>query len=150
FCVGILWGNAFEYGYHRWLLHRPRSSLGKGHLEHHAKVGSPEEPEHVALGKSPLRVAILFTVNGLVLLPLARLFHLSISAGVFLGWAFYLIVTEEIHWRVHLNGWLPPGLRGARMYHMRHHAIPNSRYNVFFPLFDWLFRTNASPQAARG
>jgi hypothetical protein len=44
--IGLLWGNAFEYAYHRWLLHRPRSPLGKGHLEHHAHVGTPEEPEH--------------------------------------------------------------------------------------------------------
>jgi len=27
--IGLLWGNAFEYAYHRWLLHRPRSPLGK-------------------------------------------------------------------------------------------------------------------------
>ena len=52
--IGLVWGNAFEYAYHRWLLHRPRSSLGRGHLEHHAKVGTPEEPEHTSLGKSPL------------------------------------------------------------------------------------------------
>ena len=143
--VGLLWGNWFEYAYHRWLLHRPRSLLGKGHLEHHANVGTEEEAEHVALGKSPLYVFLLFALNAAILLPIDLLLHLAMSAGVFLGWAIYLITTEEIHWRVHMNGWLPPGLRAARLYHMRHHDIPNSRYNVFLPLFDWLFRTNSSP-----
>ena len=56
--IGLVWANAFEYAYHRWLLHRPRSSLGRGHLEHHANVGTPEEPEHVSLGKSPPHIAI--------------------------------------------------------------------------------------------
>jgi hypothetical protein len=50
-----------------------------------------------------------------------------------------LITAEEIHWRIHLNGWLPRGLRFARAYHMSHHDIPNTRYNVFLPLFDLLF-----------
>jgi len=50
----------------------------------------------------------------------------------------YLIFTEEIHWQIHMNGWLPPGLRFARAYHLSHHDIPNRRYNVFLPLFDWL------------
>lgn len=47
--VGLIWGNGFEYVYHRWLLHRPRSPLGTGHHEHHAHIGTPEDAEHVAL-----------------------------------------------------------------------------------------------------
>lgn len=147
--VGLLWGNGFEYVYHRWLLHRPRSALGKGHLEHHANVGTVDEPEHVALGKSPRYVLLLFALNGIIMLPLDLLLRLSMSAGVFVGWAVYLIMTEEIHWRIHLNGWLPPGLRSARLYHMRHHDIPNTRYNVFLPLFDWLFGTSSSGVTSR-
>jgi hypothetical protein len=27
----------------------------------------------------------------------------------------------------------------VRAYHMSHHARPNHRYNVFLPLFDFLF-----------
>jgi hypothetical protein len=38
--IGLFWGNGFEYAYHRWLLHRPRSMLAKGHLEHHMNVGT--------------------------------------------------------------------------------------------------------------
>src|SRR5437868_5289868 len=82
--IGLLWGNAFEYAYHRWLLHRPRSPLGKGHLEHHANIGTPEEPEHVSLGKSPLHIAILFASNGIVVLLIDFLLSLRITAGIFI------------------------------------------------------------------
>ena len=136
--IGLLWGNAFEYAYHRWLLHRPRSPLGKGHLEHHAHVGTPEEPEHVSLGKSPLHIAFLFASNGTVVILIDFLLGLWMAPGIFVGWTVYLITAEEIHWRIHMNGWLPPGLRFARAYHMAHHDIPNIRYNVFLPLFDLL------------
>jgi len=137
--IGLLWGNAFEYAYHRWMLHRPRSPLGKGHLQHHANIGTPEEPEHVSLGKSPLHIAVLFASNGIVVIPIDFLLGLGISPGIFIGWTIYLITAEEIHWRIHMNGWLPPGLRFARAYHMGHHDMPSIRYNVFLPLFDFLF-----------
>ena len=137
---GLIWGDAFEYVYHRWLLHRPRSPLGTGHHEHHAQIGTPEEAEHVALISSPLNILLLFVINGVpAFLVASRMGLRGILSGVFIGWTVYLIVTEEIHWRIHMNGWLPPGLRFARAYHMSHHDIPNSRYNVFLPLFDLLF-----------
>lgn len=142
-CLGLVWGNAFEYAYHRWLLHRPRSAFGRGHLEHHAKVGKPDEPEHVSLGKSPLHIFFLFVANGILVIAVDFLLDLRIAAGIFVGWSAYLITAEEIHWRIHLGGWLPRGLRFARAYHMRHHDIPNSHYNVFLPVFDLLCGSNA-------
>lgn len=142
--IGLLWGNAFEYVYHRWLLHRPGSPLGKGHLEHHANVGTAEEPEHVSLGKSPLHIAILFASNGIIVVLLDLLLNLRITPGIFVGWTIYLVIAEEIHWRIHLGGWLPPGLQFARAYHMSHHDIPNSRYNVFLPVFDLILGSRKS------
>jgi sterol desaturase/sphingolipid hydroxylase (fatty acid hydroxylase superfamily) len=152
--LGLIWGDAFEYVYHRWLLHRPRSPLGNGHHEHHAQIGTPEEADHVALVSSPLNILLLFVINGVpALLVASRMGLWGILSGVFIGWTVYLIVTEEIHWRIHRNGWLPPGFRFARAYHMSHHDIPNSRYNIFFPLFDLLFgsagRSKAPAQPAR-
>jgi len=139
FVVGLLWGDAFEYVYHRWLLHRPRSPLGTQHQEHHSQIGTPEAAEHVALISSPLNILLLFAINGVpAFLVASRVGLRGVLAGVLMGWAVYLIVTEEIHWRIHMNGWLPLGLRFARAYHLSHHDIPNSRYNVFFPLFDGL------------
>lgn len=146
--IGLLWGNAFEYAYHRWLLHRPRSRIGKGHREHHAHVGTPQEPEYVTLGKSPPYIAVLFASNGVVAILIDLLLGLWITPGILVGWAVYLITAEEIHWRIHMNGWLPPGLRFARAYHMGHHDIPNIRYNVFLPLFDWLFG-NSGPSRSK-
>jgi hypothetical protein len=132
--IGLLWGNAFEYGYHRWLLHWPQSSFGKGHLLHHGTLGSPEEPEHVTFGNSRLRVTALFWSNGIPLLVLDRWLGLGVSPGIMTAWSFYLIAVEEIHWRIHLGGWLPPGLNAARGYHLAHHDIADGRFNVFFPL----------------
>ncbi len=137
--IGLVWANGFEYAYHRWLLHRPRSEFSKGHREHHAQVGTPEEAEHVNLGRSPLDIVLMFAINGAVMVPLDLLFHLWIAPGVFVAWTVYLVAAEEIHWRIHMRGWLPPGLRFARAYHMSHHDIPTSRYNIFLPLFDWMF-----------
>ena len=136
--IGLLWGNAFEYAYHRWLLHRPRSFFARGHREHHAQVGTPEEAEHVSLGRTPLNIAILFAINGAVAIVMELLLRPRIMPGIFAGWTVYFIAAEEIHWRVHMNGWLPVGLRFARSYHLGHHHIPNSRYNIFLPLFDLL------------
>lgn len=137
---GLIWVNGFEYVYHRWLLHRPRSPLGTGHLEHHVQIGTPEEAEHVALISSPLNIVLLFIINGVPALLIASLMGLwGILCGVCIGWGLYLILTEEIPWRIHMQGRLPPGLRFARAYRLSHHDVPNSRYNIFLPLFDFTF-----------
>jgi len=94
----------------------------------------------VSLGKSPLHIAVLFASNGMLVILIDFLLDLRIAPGIFVGWTVYLVMAEEIHWRIHMNGWLPPGLQYARAYHMSHHDVPNSRYNVFLPLFDFLFR----------
>jgi hypothetical protein len=137
--VGVIWGNAFEYAYHRWLLHHPRNPLGTGHREHHAQIGTPEAAEHVALASSPQNVVLLFAVNSIPALLICLLTGLwAILSGVFIGWMVYLISTEEIHWRIHMDGRLPAGFQFARSYHLSHHDVPTSRYNVFLPLCDFL------------
>ncbi len=137
--IGLLWGNAFEYFYHRYLLHWPKSSFGQGHLLHHITTGKPEGAEHVTFGSSPLWVALLFWINGIPTAIVDVLCHWGVSPGILTGYSLYLIIVEEIHWRIHLGGWLPPGLHWARVYHMAHHDIPDGRFNVFFPLFDLAF-----------
>jgi hypothetical protein len=137
--LGLIWGNAFEYSYHRFLLHRPRTQHGAAHQEHHAKIGTPQEAEFVALISSPFNIVLLFVINGIPAFLISALLGLQgILCGIFIGWSVYLILCEEIHWRIHMNGWLPPALHFARAYHMSHHDIPNSRYNVFLPVFDLL------------
>ena len=143
--VGLLWGNAFEYAYHRWMLHRVQSSFGKGHLQHHSTVGAPDEGEHITLGRTPWHIAVLFLSNGLGVIAVDLFLQLRLTPGIFLGWTIYLIVAEEIHWRVHVGQPLPPGLGFARAYHMSHHEIPTARYNIFLPLFDFLLGNNRLP-----
>jgi hypothetical protein len=137
--IGLLWANGFEYVYHRYLLHWPASSLGKGHLLHHATVGRSEEPEHVTFGSSPLWVASLFLANGLPVVLIDIIWRIGITPGILMGFSIYFMAVEEIHWRIHLGGWLPPGLRRARDYHLAHHDTPDARFNVFLPIFDLLF-----------
>ena len=142
--IGLVWANAFEYFYHRFLLHRTRGTLGKGHILHHITSGKEEEIEHLTFGESPLYVALLFGANGSPVALAALLAGFPLAPGILLGFTSYFITVEEIHWRIHLGGWLPPGLRAARQYHMDHHDIPEGRYNVFFPLFDLLLGTASS------
>lgn len=79
--IGLLWTNGFEYVYHRYLLHWPASTLGKGHLMHHATVGRPEEPEHVTFGSSPLWVAFLFLCNSLPVIVIGVIWRIGITPG---------------------------------------------------------------------
>lgn len=137
--IGLIWANGFEYAYHRWLLHQRRNPLGTGHRDHHAQIGTDDEADYVSLASSPLNVFLLFAVNSVPALLISMLTGFwGILSGVYIVWMFYLILTEEIHWRIHMGGWLPRGLGYARAYHMSHHDVPNSRYNIFLPIFDFL------------
>jgi sterol desaturase/sphingolipid hydroxylase (fatty acid hydroxylase superfamily) len=77
-------------------------------------------------------------MNGVPLLVADLLFKLAIATGVFVGFSVYFILLEEIHWRIHLGEWLPPGLGAARDYHLAHHDRPDARFNIFLPLWDIL------------
>lgn len=139
--IGLVWANAFEYFYHRYLLHHTRGTLGKGHILHHISSGKENEVEHLTFGESPLYVMLLFGTNGSPVALASLLLGFALAPGILLGFTAYFIAVEEIHWRIHLGGWLPPGLRAARPYHLDHHDIPEGRYNVFCPLFDVLLGT---------
>lgn len=142
FAVGLIWANAFEYFYHRYLLHLSGNYLGKLHQLHHASVGTPLEIEHLNLGGTPPLVLAAFVLNGLVVTFLAEvLLRLRISPGIFIAFTVYVLIIEEVHWRIHVGGWLPSWLQFGRDHHLIHHDRPAGRYNVFLPLFDWLLGT---------
>src|SRR5438067_10502525 len=143
FVVGLVWANAFEYFYHRYLLHLPHNYLGKLHQLHHASIGTPQELEHLNLGGTPPLVLAAFVLNGMGITFLAEvLLKLRIIPGIFIAFTVYVIAIEEVHWRIHVGGWLPSWLHFGREHHLIHHDRPDGRYNVFLPLFDWLLGTS--------
>lgn len=146
--IGLVWANAFEYFYHRYLLHHTRGALGKGHILHHITSGKKNELEHLTFGESPLYVMLLFATNGSPVALADLIWRFPLAPGILLGFTAYFIAVEEIHWRIHRGGWLPPALRAAVPYHLDHHDIPEGRYNVFFPLFDLLLGTANSTSVA--
>jgi len=141
FVIGLIWANFFEYAYHRWILHWPETAAFERHGLHHSSVGRANEPEHLPLGGSPKLVATLFLVNGGIVVAADALLRSGASAGVLVGFVVYMILSEDIHWRFHMGGWIPWFLRGARDHHLLHHDRPHGNYAVFFPLFDKIFGT---------
>ena len=138
FVFGLIWANWFEYAYHRYLLHWPGTFFAREHLRHHMSVNTPSEAEHLNLGGSPVWVVLLFVINGGPLVTLDWLLHLGFASGLLAAFALYFIVVEEVHWRLHLGEWLPAVCDPARAYHLAHHERPNSKYNIFLPLWDVL------------
>jgi Fatty acid hydroxylase superfamily len=141
FVVGLLWASLFEYVYHRFLLHLPGNFFARGHLQHHATVGTATEAEHVNLGGAPIWVVAMFAINGVPVVIVNALLGLQIAPGMLVAFSVYFLTTEEVHWRIHLGQWLPPGFRATRAYHLAHHARPDARFNIFLPLWDWMFGT---------
>jgi len=143
--AGLVWANGFEYVYHRFILHLPGSFFARRHLIHHRATGTPDEAEHLTFGESPLWIILMFIVNGLPVTAIDRIFGLGIAPGMLFAFSVYFVAVEELHWRIHLGEWLPGFLEPARRFHLRHHDRPDARYNVFFPLFDWLLGTSHGP-----
>jgi Fatty acid hydroxylase superfamily len=141
--VGLLYANAFEYVLHRFFLHWGQGFLVQRHGLHHDSAGAPEEPRYVNFATSPWVVVLVFALNSLPVLTLKRFLHVGLVLGIFAGFTLYFIAYEEIHWRFHLGGWLPGSLRAARHHHMLHHGGFEGRYNVFLPIFDWIFHRRA-------
>ena len=143
FLAGLLYANAFEYVLHRFFLHWGEGFLVERHGLHHDTAGAPEEPRYVNFATSPWVVVLVFALNALPVLALDFFLRLGLAVGIFAGFTLYFIAYEEIHWRFHLGGWLPGFLRATRNHHMLHHGGFEGRYNVFLPIFDWIFQRKA-------
>jgi hypothetical protein len=143
FLAGVLYANGFEYVLHRFFLHWGEGFLVQRHGLHHDTAGAAEEPRYVNFATSPWVVVLVFVLNALPVLALELFLHVGLAIGIFAGFTLYFIAYEEIHWRFHLGGWLPGWLRAARNHHMLHHGGFEGRYNVFLPIFDWIFQRSA-------
>ena len=139
----MLYANAFEYALHRFFLHWGEGFLVQRHGLHHDTAGAPEEPRYVNFATSPWVVVLVFVLNAVPVWALEFFLHTGLAVGIFAGFTLYFIAYEEIHWRFHLGGWLPGWMRGARNHHMLHHGGFEGRYNVFLPIFDWIFHRSA-------
>lgn len=140
FLAGVLYANAFEYVLHRFFLHWGEGFLVQRHGLHHDTAGAPEEPRYVNFATSPWVVVLVFALNALPVLALELFLRPGLAVGIFAGFTLYFVAYEEIHWRFHLGGWLPGWLQRARHHHMLHHGGFEGRYNVFLPVFDWIFQ----------
>jgi hypothetical protein len=146
FLAGLLYANAFEYVLHRFFLHWGEGFLVQRHGLHHDTAGAPEEPRYVNFATSPWVVVLVFVLNAIPVFALELFLHAGLSVGILGGFTLYFIAYEEIHWRFHLGGWLPGWLRAAKHHHMLHHGGFEGRYNVFLPIFDWVFQRRAWKQ----
>jgi hypothetical protein len=138
FVIGFIYANGFEYCLHRFILHGSRGFFRQEHIVHHATLNSPEIARYVNFSSNPWGVVALFLANAAPFLVLQWYFRSRWTAGVFVGFAIYYLAFEEIHWRMHMGGWLPKWLRPAARHHLLHHAHDSDRFNVFLPMFDWL------------
>jgi len=138
FVLGFLYANGFEYCLHRFILHGRRGFFRQEHIVHHATLSSPEIARYVNFSSNPWGVVGLFLANAAPFLFMQWYFHNVWTAGVFVGFAIYYVAFEEIHWRMHMGGWLPKWLRPAARHHLLHHAQESAGFNVFLPIFDWL------------
>jgi len=138
FVLGFFYANGFEYCLHRFILHGARGFFREQHIVHHATLNSPEAARYVNFSRNPWGVVGIFLANGAPFVLLQWYFRNGWTAGVFLGFAIYYLAFEEIHWRMHMGGWMPKWLRPAARHHLLHHALDTGRFNVFLPIFDWL------------
>ena len=138
FVLGFFYANGFEYCLHRFILHGSRGFFREEHIVHHATLNSPEIARYVNFSSNPWGVVALFVANATPFLLLQWYFRDGWTAGVFLGFAVYYVLFEEIHWRMHMGGWLPKWLRPSARHHLIHHAKDSERFNVFLPIFDWV------------
>lgn len=136
--AGLIYANAFEYALHRFLLHKGEGFLDRRHALHHDSAGAREEARYVNFARSPLVVALVFVLNAIPVVALEYFLRAGIAPGIFLGFTIYFIAYEEIHWRIHF-GPLPRWMKFVRRHHMLHHGGFPGRYNVFLPVFDWIF-----------
>ena len=101
--LGLLYANAFEYFFHRFLLHWPGRTLAQYHMVHHSTWGTPGEPLYVNFAKNPLIVMLLFTVNALPIVVVEYALRAGFAPGMMIGFVVYFVLYEEIHWRAKIN-----------------------------------------------
>ena len=104
------------------------------------------EEEHLNFGGHPIYVALLFIVNGAPLVAVDLIFHtrwFPLAMLIFVG---YVIVMEDIHYRIHTGLWVPFNL-GVKHHH-GHHTMPPriSTFSFRCSIISWGRKNNAPGQ----
>jgi Fatty acid hydroxylase superfamily len=161
----LLLGFAFEWRVHKSVLHRRTPGVGilydRHELQHHIVFTYDDmamrSPRELWLVLMPAYAVVLVA---LVNAPLTYLFSTLLSPNVgflYLATAMgFFLSYEWLHFAYHLPPTTFLGRRpliaALREQHRRHHdprLMKRWNFNVTVPVFDWIYRTNWSPERER-
>ncbi len=125
FIVGWLYTSLVEYGWHRWMLHSGHHAV---HNAHHKAFYTGDYGDLGLLSIWVLVSAAAHVVLAWVFLgfTLAAIFALSVFT--------YLGALEFLHEWIHNH---PQAWIAQR--HIAHHQLPTGNFNVFLPVWDFIF-----------
>ena len=127
FICGWLYVCFVEYCWHRWILHHGNHSV---HNAHHTAFYSGEYQASRLLNNWALAAALVHGAIAWLLVGFMFAAVLALSLFTYLG------VLEFLHdWiHDHPNAWISQR-------HIAHHRLPNRKFNIFLPVWDFIFRT---------
>lgn len=150
----IVYGSFFEWYYHRYWMHQPRTpkEAFRGHtIVHHGLYGGSDtyfvkegqHPEHILLKPYALPAILLTHLPVVLLIDKFLIPHTAIGAIV--ACLLYFVVYEYMHWNMHVPrghfverfGWF----QFLRKHHHLHHRYFQKNFCVLFPLADWIMGT---------
>ena len=153
--AGMLYANAFEYGYHRVLLHMRVSCLSFlrfmliNHLHHHylfSTKSTSRDPEDFENILTPwfIFALLLFLHYGVAIFIIPSVFIISFFGGVVLQ---FLWLYQIHHWFTHVTDSrydavlaripvIGPLRQKQKEHHWEHHRMPKGKYS-FSPILQW-------------
>lgn len=144
FVVGTIYALLFEWVFHRYALHGV-GSLAQGHHLHHESSGKINVEEHINFfSGDAFSIVILFTANSVPWLIAEFFVRWNLFPGALTSFVIYLIFMEVVHRGIHLGArWVPESWSRHHLIHHGHSyaANENTNYNIFLPIFDWIFGT---------
>jgi hypothetical protein len=155
FLLFFLYAGMFEYVFHRWILHRPWTSLSRPYEIHaflHHRVFGGDATYHVQRGDDKdlilfewWQAPLLLAVHAPVIWGVAVATDIAVFWGGMAALAVYYGLYEYLHWCMHN----PTGRRIERTrlfryldaQHRLHHRIWRANFNVVLPVGDLIFGT---------
>lgn len=134
FVAGLAWWSLLEYLLHRHLFHRFPRSMGRRHIQHHAR------PRERRLAVAPLPSSVGgIALHGLLFLGL---FGPELGGALLAGLVAGYLAYEWVHWSAHYRAPKHRWMRALRRHHLlHHHRDPDARFGVTTPAWDWLLGT---------